>query len=102
MVDVGTASGRGSGGSDASISLMVWMAASPTTATAAMAKAAAPAKSRQRHLNFVTATVIVAYLVGPTTSTVPAAVRAFSSGRYMSSTVAAGCAKVPGETARTV
>jgi len=41
------------------------------------------------------------YLVGPTTSTLPAAVRALYSGRYMSSIVAAGCANTPGETALT-
>ncbi len=45
---------------------------------------------------------MAAYRVGPTTSTVPAAVRALSSGRYMSSTVAAGAANVPGDTARRV
>ena len=38
---------------------------------------------------------------GPTISTWPAPVRARNSGRYMSSTCAAGCTKLPGETART-
>ena len=43
-----------------------------------------------------------AYRVAPTTSTVPVSVRALRSGRYMSYTVAAGWAKVPGDTARMV
>ena len=36
------------------------------------------------------------------TASVPAAVRAKRSGRYMSSTVAAGCTNEPGVTARTM
>ena len=40
-------------------------------------------------------------LVGVTSSR-PAAVRANRSGRYMSSTVAAGCTNEPGVTARTM
>ncbi len=45
----------------------------------------------------------IAYFVtvGPTTSTLPVSVCACRSGSYMSSTVAAGCTKRPGETART-
>ena len=43
-----------------------------------------------------------AYLSGPTTSTLPLSVLARRSGRYMSSISAAGCKKVPGETARTM
>lgn len=54
------------------------------------------------HDNLRSMAAISTYLVGPTTSTVPNAERAWSSGRYMSSTVAEGCAKTPGETARTV
>ena len=42
------------------------------------------------------------YCVGPTTSTVPAAVLARRSGSYISSTIAPGWMNVPGETARTV
>jgi hypothetical protein len=86
-----------------------WNAANKTAPATPPANATAPTAARQRRRALSGrgnsgegVGAIAAYRVGPTTSTVPNAERAWSSGRYMSSTVAEGCVKTPGDTALTV